>query len=271
MSNQASNIPSLDLAIVPGAVYIQDCVTNQLSKLYTLDLATGKATFVGEIVTEVSDIAFVGSQLYGLDRDGDKTRLVKIDLNSGDATVISDIGHACAGLAYNRQRNTLYATTAKQLIAINLETGKGTPVVTVADKDYNCAEVAFDADGKAYITLIGYNKKKLLASWNLETSKVHIIGDIGFPNIASMEFVGDVLYGVTGNFFNLGKNGQLIRINTTTGKGTLVTMTEPKGRWAGISIYEPASSNNENQSTAKINNRRTSQPPQTSSTTPRKV
>jgi hypothetical protein len=228
------------IKVKPRAVYIQDCVTNQLSKLYTLDLATGKATFVGEIVTEVSDIAFVGSQLYGLDRDGDKTRLVKIDLNSGDATVISDIGHACAGLAYNRQRNTLYATTAKQLIAINLETGKGTPVVTVADKDHNCAEVAFDADGKAYITLIGYNKKKLLASLNLETSKVHIIGNIGFPNIASMEFVGDVLYGVTGNFFNLGKNGQLIRIDTTTGKGTLVTVTEPKGRWAGISIYEPA-------------------------------
>ena len=228
------------IKVKPGAVYIQDCVTNELSKLYTLDLATGKATFVSEIVTEVFDIAFVGSQLYGLDRDGDKTRLVKIDLNSGDVTVIGDLGNACAGLAYNRQRNTLYATTAKQLIAINLETGKGTPVVTVADKDYNCAEVAFDADGKAYITLIGYNKKKLLASLNLETSKVDIIGNIGFPNIASMEFVGDVLYGVTGNFFNLGKNGQLIRINTTTGKGTLVTMTEPKGRWAGISIYEPA-------------------------------
>jgi hypothetical protein len=228
------------IKLKPGAVYIQDRVSNELSKLYTLDLARGKATFIGEIVTEVSDIAFVGSQLYGLDRDGDKTRLVKIDLNSGDVTVIGDIGNACAGLAYNRQRNTLYATTAKQLIAINLETGKGTPVVTVADKDYNCAEVAFDADGKAYITLIGYNKKKLLASLNLETSKVHIIGNIGFPNIASMEFVGDVLYGVTGNFFNLGKNGQLIRIDTTTGKGTLVTMTEPKGRWAGISIYEPA-------------------------------
>ena len=228
------------IKVKPGAVYIQDCVTNQLSKLYTLDLATGKAIFVGEIVTEVYDIAFVGSQLYGLDRDGDKTRLVKIDINSGDVTVISDMGNACAGLAYNRQRNTLYATTAKQLIAINLETGKGTPVVTLADKDYNCAEVAFDADGKAYITLIGYNKKKLLASWNLETNKVQTIGDIGFPNIASMEFVGNVLYGVTGNFFNLGKNGQLIRINTTTGKGSLVSVTDPKGRWAGISIYEPA-------------------------------
>jgi len=72
MSNRASNIPSLDLAIVPGTVYIQDCVWNQLSKLYTLDLATGKATFLGEIITEVYDIAFVDSQLYGIDRVRDR-------------------------------------------------------------------------------------------------------------------------------------------------------------------------------------------------------
>ncbi len=68
MSNEASNIPSVDLAMVPGTVYIQDCVSNQLSKLYTLDLATGKATFIGEIVTELYDIALVDSQLYGIDR-----------------------------------------------------------------------------------------------------------------------------------------------------------------------------------------------------------
>lgn len=224
----------------PGAVYVQDCVSNKLSKLYTLDLATGKASLIGEIVTEVSDIAFIGSQLYGLNRNGNKTLLVKIDLNSGDATVIGDIGFACAGLAYNVQRQTLYATTAKQLIAINIKTGKGTQSVTLADRNYNCGEVAFDADGKAYITLIGYDKKKLLASCNLDTNKVDIIGNTGFPDIASMEFIGDVLYGVTGNFFKLGKDGQLIRIDTTTGKGTLVSKTNPIGRWAGISIYEPA-------------------------------
>ncbi|ARV58605.1 hypothetical protein BZZ01_08115 [Nostocales cyanobacterium HT-58-2] len=228
------------IKLQPGAVYIQDCVSNELSKLYTLDLVTGKATFIGEIVTEVSDIAFVGSQLYGLDREGDKTRLVKIDVNSGDATVIGDLGFGAAGLAYNRQRYTLYATTAKQLIAINLKTGKGTPIVTVANKDYNCGEVAFAPDSKTYITLIGYDKKKLLASCNLDTGEVTTIGDIGFADLASMEFVGDVLYGVTGNFFNLGKDGQLIRIDTTTGKGTLVATTDPIGRWAGISVYEPA-------------------------------
>ena len=69
MSKEASNIPSVDLAMVPGTVYLQDCVSNQLSKLYTLDLATGKATFIGEIITEVYDIAFVDSQLYGIDRE----------------------------------------------------------------------------------------------------------------------------------------------------------------------------------------------------------
>jgi len=72
MSNQASNIPSVDLALIPGTVYIQDCVSNQLSKLYTLDLATGKATLIGELITEVYDIAFVDSQLYGIDRVRDR-------------------------------------------------------------------------------------------------------------------------------------------------------------------------------------------------------
>ena len=228
------------IKLKPGAVYVQDCVTNELSKLYTLDLDTGKATLIGEIVTEVADIAFVGSQLYGLDRNSNKTQLIKIDLNSGSTTVVGNIGFAAAGLAYNRQRQTLYATTAKQLIAINLETGKGTPVATVADKNYNCGEVAFDADGRAYVTLIGYDKKKLLVSCNIDTGRVNTIGNIGFAALASMEFVGDALYGVTGKFFNLGKDGQVIRINTTTGQGTLVATTDPIGRWAGITIYEPA-------------------------------
>ncbi|MFB8790871.1 MAG: hypothetical protein U7123_18960, partial [Potamolinea sp.] len=235
MKNPANFIPLVD-----KVVYIQDCVSNKLSKLYTLDIGTAKTTFIGEIVTEVFDIAFVGSQLYGLARKGNKTQLIKIDLNSGKTNIVGDIGFATVGLSYNRQRQTLYATTAKQLIALNLETGKGTLAATVADKNYNCSEVAFDAEGQAYITLLGYNKKKILASCNLDTGVVKTIGDTSFANLASLEFVGDVLYGVTGNFFNLGKDGQLVQIDTTTGKGTLVATTDPISRWAGITIYESA-------------------------------
>ncbi len=227
-----------------GKIYIQDCVEGEVSNLYTLDLNTGKADLVGAIATEVADIAFVGSELYGLDQinkflRGQTTQLLKIDPASGKPEVIGDIGFPVVGLAYNSQTNTLYTNSAKQLISINLETGKGTPVVTVANEDLNCGEVTFDANGTAYITLIGYDKKKFLATCNLDTGEVVTIGDIGFPDLASMEFLGNTLYGVTGNFFNLGKDGQLIIIDTNTGAGTLVKMTEPSGRWAGITLLRP--------------------------------
>src|SRR6476661_798441 len=251
--------------MVPGTVYIQHCVSNQLSKLYTLDLGTGKATFIGELITEVYDIAFVDSQLYGIEQEGGTTQLVKIDIKTGDTIVIGNTGFATAGLAYNAQRQTLYASTAKQLIALDLKTGKGTPVATVANKDYNCGEIAFDSNGIAYITLIGYEKKKLLARCNLDTSEVKTIGDTGFPGIGSMEFVGNVLYGVTGRFFNLGKDGQLIRINTQTGKGTLVAQTKPSGRWAGIAVYQPAAEVSAT-ITPKVNTEATQAAPTTTTT-----
>ncbi|MDJ0589591.1 MAG: hypothetical protein QNJ72_06280 [Pleurocapsa sp. MO_226.B13] len=239
-SNNISNMDTIELK--PKTVYVQDYISGKACKLYTLDLKTGSADLVGAIATDVYDLAFVGSQLYGLQQQpgGKTTNLVKIDRATGKATVVNDIGFHVVGLAYNRQRDTLYATAAKQLIAIDLETGKGKPVVTVSKDKRGCGEVAFDSHGRAYITLIGTDKKKHLASCDLDSGKVKVIGNIGFPDLASMEFIDDVLYGVTGNFFNLGKDGQLIRIDIQTGKGTLVTKTTPLGRWAGMTIYEPA-------------------------------
>lgn len=75
------------------------------------------------------------------------------------------------GLAYNYQRKILYATAAKQLIEIDLETGQGKSVITVSKDKRVCGEVAFDDSGKAYITLIGTNLKKLLASCDLDSGK----------------------------------------------------------------------------------------------------
>jgi hypothetical protein len=227
--------------LTPGTVYLQDYQSDQPSNLYTLDLVTGNTQLIGAIATSVTDIAFVDSQLYGLDQtdDGQTTLFLNINPTTGEATVIGDVGFAVAGLAYHHQRQTLYATSAKQLIAINLVTGKGTPVVTIKDRERNCGEVTFAADGTAYITLIGYDHQKLLATCDLDTGSVNLIGNTGFPDLGSMDFIGDTLYGVTGNFFNLGKDGQLIRINPQTGTGTLVTMTEPRGRWAGLTVYQP--------------------------------
>jgi len=217
-------------------VYVQDLVPNRPSQLYTLDLQTGQADLLGDIATDVYDMAFVGSQLYGLKQDQNNTQFVTIDRATGEANTIGEIGFEVVGLAYNYQRETLYAAAAKQLIAIDLETGKGTPVITVSKDKRSCGEVAFDDAGKTYITLIGTNRNKQLASCDLDSGKVTVIGNIGFPDLASMEFIDNVLYGVTGNFFNLGKDGQLLRINTKTAKGTVITQTTPASRWAGMTV-----------------------------------
>lgn len=47
-------------------VYVQDCIPGKNSKLYTLDLKSGRASLIGAITSEVYDLAVVGSQLYGL-------------------------------------------------------------------------------------------------------------------------------------------------------------------------------------------------------------
>ena len=256
----SSRTVGTDINIEPTTVYIQDYVAGKASKLYTLNLKTGQADLVGSIATDVYDLAFVGSQLYGLQQGKKTTQLVKIDRPTGKATAVGDIGFNVVGLAYNSQRDTLYASAAKQLIAIDLETGKGKPAITVSKDKRGCGEVAFASDGKAYITLIGTDKKKQLATCDLDNGKVNVIGDIGFPDLASMEFIDDVLYGITGNFFNLGKDGQLIRIDTKTGKGSFVTKTNPIGRWAGMTVYQPAevttvsTSDNSNQQTTVESN-----------------
>ena len=250
-----------------GTIFVQDCTPGEVSNLYQLDLDTGKAELVGAITSDVYDIAFVDDQLFGLDQEenSDTTRLVEIDPATGEVTVIGDIGFHVVGLAYNRQRNTLYASAAKQLITIDLETGRGKPAFNVSRNERVCGEVAFDHNGLAYITLIGTDHKKLLASCDLDKKRAKIIGDTGFPDLGSMEFVGDVLYGVTGNFFDLGKDGQVIRIDTTTGKGTLVTTTDPLGRWAGITISQSALVKTSTATTTTINS--TDQPSETQSET----
>ncbi|WP_413164315.1 hypothetical protein ACL6C3_00450 [Capilliphycus salinus ALCB114379] len=235
MTNQLGN------NISSGMAYVQDRIEGKPSNLYTLDLSTGKAAKVGEIGFEVSDIMFVENRLYGIagKKESSTTQLIEIDRKTGQGKLIGNIGYIVVGLSYNVANKTLYGASADELIEINTQTGRGRPALTVADQDYNCGEIAFNPNGKAYITLIGSNRKKLLATCDLNSKeKPKIIGDIGYPNLASMKFLGDTLYGVTGSFFNLGKDGELLKIDTQTGAATLIGMTAPISRWAGMAIYQ---------------------------------
>jgi len=55
--------------IKSGTIFVQNCSSGEVSNLYQLDLETGKAELVGAITNDVYDIAFVDSQLFGLDQE----------------------------------------------------------------------------------------------------------------------------------------------------------------------------------------------------------
>lgn len=229
-----------------GTVYVQNYISGKPGTLYTLDLETGKATSIGSLAAEVYDLAFAGQNLYGLrkkDFGFRKTmKLIKIDPASGKSEDVGDTQFDVVGLACNPTNNKLYATAHRnsQIVELNPTTGKGTPVATLSDRERQCGEIAFSPEGIAYITLFGTDLKKYLATCNLTTGEVILLGDTTFPGLASMKFIGDELYGVAGKYEGVGgSNGQLIRLNKSTGQGQLVTTTNPLACWAGIAIGAP--------------------------------
>ncbi|MGC1248627.1 MAG: hypothetical protein WA865_20635, partial [Spirulinaceae cyanobacterium] len=167
-------------------------------------------------------------------------KLIKIDPATGQPETIGDTQFDVVGLAYNPVTKKLYATAHRdyQIVEINPSNGKGTPVVTLSDRNHLCGEIAFDSEGKAYITLTTSDLKKHLATCDLTTGKVSMIGDIGFPGLASMKFIGNTLYGIAGEYAGLGgSNGQVISIDIATGQGSLVITTDPPMCWAGMAVY----------------------------------
>ncbi len=80
---------------VNPVIFVQDYAPRQQSKLYTLDLATGQATLVGEIGTEIYDLAVVGDSLYALDKKNFSLRktmnLVKVAQTTGKTEVVGNI------------------------------------------------------------------------------------------------------------------------------------------------------------------------------------
>ena len=182
--------------LTPGTVYIQD-YDQKRSRLYTLNIINGTTQLIGEIAAEVYDLVIVDQQLYGLKKRSRKgfgsrhtMNLIRVDLSTGRSTVVGNTGFRLAGIACNPTDQKLYASAADKIIAVDVKTGKGKVAASLDDRDRVCGEIAFDNSGKLFITLTGIDKKKYLATCDLATGKTSLIGDTGFPGLASMKFMG---------------------------------------------------------------------------------
>lgn len=96
-----------------------------------------------------------------------------------------------------------------------------------------------DGSQKTYATLKcsnGYSgdgcENDWLAEIVPETGEAHLIGQTGFKQIFGLAFWGDKVYGFT-------NNNEYVLINTTTGKGELVTRYQTKKFWGAGSVTIP--------------------------------
>jgi streptogramin lyase len=207
------------LALAGPTMYVGDSRGN----LFTVDIATGAGTLVGNNGVAMTDIAFNPSgNLYGITFG----ELYSINPTTAAATLIGTVtnaGSTMNSLVFDSS-GTLWAATSDNIIKINTSTAAGTVVATGAY--HSAGDLAFDSEGGAmFLTQDTGN----LAKINQTTGAITTIGSMGLSDVYGFgrDSAGN-MYGVTA------RNG-IYSINTSTGAATFLRNISASGFTIGAS------------------------------------
>ncbi|MEW4923524.1 hypothetical protein [Algibacter sp. 2305UL17-15] len=188
------------------------------STLSTLDFNTGEVVNIGLVGFQLSDIAFLSNNLYGVTLS---SNLISIDLDTGQGTLVGNIGVSKVN-ALEGGSNILYAATNNgKFLSIDPLTAKGTIIGTFESGAVSSGDLVFDVNNEfLYGSLIvpGYSTDRI-AIINPNTGETSFIGETGFNDVWGLALFRNQLLGLT-------IDGEFIIINPTTGKGTFIENTE---------------------------------------------
>ena len=185
------------------------------SSLYQIDPAAPSSTYIGDIGFSVTDIAVTNdNMLWGITYDS----LLSINYCTGVGRVIGDVGTTST-------LNALVAAPDGYLFGadydgdvwrIDPSTGAGTRIGNYGIGLHSSGDLAWGPDGLLYGTVyVVWSPNNLLISVDPVTGGAIVIGDIGFPQVYGLAVISGILYGLT-------DAGQLITIDRSTARGTLV-------------------------------------------------
>lgn len=206
------------LALAGPIMHVGDSRGN----LFTVDVATGAGTLIGNTGIAMTDIAFNPTgNLYGITF----SQLYSINPTTATATLIGTV--SSAGTSLNSlvfdSSGTLWAASSNNIIKINTSTAAGTVVGT---GDYRSAgDLAFDSGGDLLLTQYTGH----LAKINQTTGAITTIGSLPFDDVYGFgrDSAGD-MYGVRAT------NG-IYSINTSTGAATFLRNISASGFAIGAS------------------------------------
>jgi hypothetical protein len=152
-------------------------------------------------------------------------RLGKVDVATGDVTVVGNMGVVMTDIAFDPTGN-LYGISFNKLYQINKDTAAPTPV---GNTGITSNSLVFDADGTLYTA------NNALYKLNPSTGAATRIGSGGtaYNSSGDLAFIAGELY-----LSSVGGVDNLIKLNKTTGAGALV------GSIGQAAVYGLATNNN---------------------------
>lgn len=197
-------------------IYFADFSSN--STLSTLDFNTGEVEDIGSTGFELSDIAFLGNDLYGVTLNGE---LISIDINSGDGTFAGSINSPNIN-ALEGRGNVLYgATTTGKFLSIDPLTAEGSTIGILGHNASSSGDLIFDANNDfLYATLdVPGSVSDQLATIDPITAETRLIGETGFNSVWGLVLIRNQLIG-------LSTYGDFIIIDPNSGISTFIENTD---------------------------------------------
>ena len=217
-------------------------VADERSRLALESITTGRTVQIGDPgFHELGDLAFDASgRLFGATQynpnlsigfDGDLIDMATLGL-PGRGSLIGDTGWlAVTAIDFHPVTGVLYGISvdaAGTSRLITLDPGTGMTLSIIGDLGLNTARaMAFDSAGTLYVAsaVSSPSTRSDLYTVNLSTAAKTLVGGPIFSNVivSGMDFAPDgTLYGVA--LRGTGADGGLLRINRTTGAGTVLSV-----------------------------------------------
>jgi hypothetical protein len=183
------------------------------STLYTANLPSGTVGTVGPTAITLFDIALeTDGTLYGVGSTG---ALYTIDRATASTKLVFMLGGPLNALDAAPD-GTLYAAGGSTVYTINPSTGAQTFFLAYPAGYTSSGDLAIMPGGVMLATVMGPGAASdFLLSIDLATRRVTVIGATGFGSIWGLAARGSSLFGFTAS-------GQILSLDTTTGKGTLL-------------------------------------------------
>jgi hypothetical protein len=173
-----------------------------------MNVATGYTQAVGHMSAVMYDLAYSpGGKLYGVDSH---SNLYTISTSTAAIKEVGSTGASLNGLTFSAS-GVLYASGGDEIYTLSTSTGKATKLESVGSNS-SAGDLAFDKSGNLYLTTTGNNLVRI----NVSAHSYKVVGAIGYSQVLGLAFANNTLYGLSNS------SDQVISINVSTGKGTLV-------------------------------------------------